>query len=117
MPAMVDGERYKKLMIEAFIPAVKACMPRPEGHTIFVQQDGERHTPRWGSWRQSRRRWGVMLSEKPSEPTDLNVNDLGFFHSIQQLKEYVGMTNTQELVEATAEAFNVYPRGTLERVW
>ncbi|CAN0175408.1 unnamed protein product, partial [Discosporangium mesarthrocarpum] len=27
VPAMVDGERYKKLMIEAVIPTIKACMP------------------------------------------------------------------------------------------
>ncbi|CAN0165264.1 unnamed protein product [Discosporangium mesarthrocarpum] len=63
VPAMVHGERYKKLMIEAVISAIKACMPGPEGHTIFVQQDGATpHTKGGGSWRQSRRRWGVILS-------------------------------------------------------
>ncbi|CAM9805253.1 unnamed protein product, partial [Discosporangium mesarthrocarpum] len=45
---------------------------------------------------------------------DLNVNGLGFFHSIQQLKEDVGVSSPQE---ATMEAFDVYPRETLERVW
>ncbi|CAM9151838.1 unnamed protein product [Discosporangium mesarthrocarpum] len=40
VPDMVGGERYKKLMIEAVIPANKACMPRPEGRTIFVQHGG-----------------------------------------------------------------------------
>ncbi|CAN0258839.1 unnamed protein product [Discosporangium mesarthrocarpum] len=40
VPAMVDGERYKKLMIEAVIPAIKACIPRLEGHAIFGEQDG-----------------------------------------------------------------------------
>ncbi|CAM9963657.1 unnamed protein product, partial [Discosporangium mesarthrocarpum] len=48
---------------------------------------------------------------------DLNVNDLGFFHSIQQLKEDVGVSSPEDLVEATMEAFDVYPRETLERVW
>ncbi|CAN0470929.1 unnamed protein product [Discosporangium mesarthrocarpum] len=43
VPAMVDRERYKNLMIEAVIPAIKTCIPRREGHTIFVQQD--RATP------------------------------------------------------------------------
>ncbi|CAM9422146.1 unnamed protein product [Discosporangium mesarthrocarpum] len=43
--ATVNGERYKKLMIEEVIPAIKARMPRPPGHTIFVQQDGAKpHT-------------------------------------------------------------------------
>ncbi|CAM9953052.1 unnamed protein product, partial [Choristocarpus tenellus] len=48
---------------------------------------------------------------------DLNINDLGLFPSIQQLKENVGVTNTEELVEATMEAFNVCRREILERVW
>ncbi|CAM9292874.1 unnamed protein product [Discosporangium mesarthrocarpum] len=36
--ATINGERYQ-LMVEEFIPAIKARMPRPPGHTIFVQQD------------------------------------------------------------------------------
>ncbi|CAN0085476.1 unnamed protein product, partial [Discosporangium mesarthrocarpum] len=37
-PATVNAERYKELMIDKVIPAIKARMPRPPGHTIFVQQ-------------------------------------------------------------------------------
>ncbi|CAM9294066.1 unnamed protein product [Discosporangium mesarthrocarpum] len=58
----------------------------------------------------------IVIETQPANSPDLNINDVGFFHSIQQLKEYVGVTNTEEL-EATAEAFDVYPRDTLERVW
>ncbi|CAM9598381.1 unnamed protein product, partial [Discosporangium mesarthrocarpum] len=47
----------------------------------------------------------------------LNVNDLGISHSIQQLKEDVGVSSPEDLMEATMEAFDVYPRETLERVW
>ncbi|CAN0389329.1 unnamed protein product [Discosporangium mesarthrocarpum] len=44
-PATVNVERYKELMIDKVIPAIKARMPRPPGHTIFVQQDGAKpHT-------------------------------------------------------------------------
>ncbi|CAM9947979.1 unnamed protein product, partial [Discosporangium mesarthrocarpum] len=39
-PATVNAERYKELVINKVIPAIKARMPRPPGHTIFVQQDG-----------------------------------------------------------------------------
>ncbi|CAN0353885.1 unnamed protein product, partial [Discosporangium mesarthrocarpum] len=38
-PATINAERYKELMIDKVIPAIKARMPRPPGHTIFVQQD------------------------------------------------------------------------------
>ncbi|CAM9807864.1 unnamed protein product [Discosporangium mesarthrocarpum] len=38
-PTTINAERYKELMIDKVIPAIKARMPRPPGHTIFVQQD------------------------------------------------------------------------------
>ncbi|CAM9883705.1 unnamed protein product, partial [Discosporangium mesarthrocarpum] len=61
---------------------------------------------------------GTASSWKPSaNSANLNVNDLGFFHSIQQLKEDVEMSCPEDLVETTTEAFEVYPRETLERVW
>ncbi|CAN0295696.1 unnamed protein product, partial [Discosporangium mesarthrocarpum] len=43
-PATINAERYKELMIDQVIPAIKARMPRPPGHTIFVQQDAKPHT-------------------------------------------------------------------------
>ncbi|CAM9358512.1 unnamed protein product [Discosporangium mesarthrocarpum] len=44
-PATLNAERYKELMIDKVIPAIKARMPRPPGHTNFVKQDGARpHT-------------------------------------------------------------------------
>ncbi|CAM9585000.1 unnamed protein product, partial [Discosporangium mesarthrocarpum] len=44
---------------------------------------------------------------------DLDANDFGFSHSIQQLKEDVGVTNGEEVVEATMETFDVYPGHTI----
>ncbi|CAM9305676.1 unnamed protein product, partial [Discosporangium mesarthrocarpum] len=46
-----------------------------------------------------------------------SVNDLGFFHSIQQLKEDGEVTTAEGLVEAKLKAFNIYPQETLECVW
>ncbi|CAM9463790.1 unnamed protein product [Discosporangium mesarthrocarpum] len=119
VPAMVYGERYMKLMIKEVIPAIKACMPRMEGHTIFVQQDGAKPHTKVGIMGATEEAAGadIVIEAQPANSPDLSVNDLKFFHSIQQLKEEVGVTNTQELVEATTEAFDVYPRETLKRVW
>ncbi|CAN0164258.1 unnamed protein product, partial [Discosporangium mesarthrocarpum] len=36
---------------------------------------------------------------------------------IQELKEDVGVSSPEDLVEATMEAFDGYPRETLERIW
>ncbi|CAM9453505.1 unnamed protein product, partial [Discosporangium mesarthrocarpum] len=118
-PATVNTERYKELMIDKIIPAIKARMPGPPGHTIFVQQDGPKPHTGGGSWRQFRQKAGdsIILETQPANSPDLNVNDLGFFHAIQQLKEAVGVSSPEDLVEAAMEAFDVYPRETLERVW
>ncbi|CAN0388811.1 unnamed protein product [Discosporangium mesarthrocarpum] len=63
-PATYNAERYKKLMIDKFIPPIKASMYIP-GHTIFVQQnDAKPH-------RQFRQRQGTASSWKHSLPTHL----------------------------------------------
>ncbi|CAM9834779.1 unnamed protein product, partial [Discosporangium mesarthrocarpum] len=59
----------------------------------------------------------IILKTPPANSPDLNVNDLGLFHSIQQLKEDVGVSFPEDLVEATMETFDIYPRKTIERIW
>ncbi|CAM9203140.1 unnamed protein product [Discosporangium mesarthrocarpum] len=109
-PATVNAERYKEFMIDKVIATIKARMPRPPGHMIIVRRDGAK--PHTGG--------GVgdstILETQPANSPDLNVNDLGFFYSIQQVKEDVGVSSPEDLVEATMETFDVYPRKTLERV-
>ncbi|CAM9423233.1 unnamed protein product, partial [Discosporangium mesarthrocarpum] len=48
----------------------------------------------------------IILESQPANSPDLSVNDLGFFHSIQQLKEDVGVSSPEDPVEATMEAFD-----------
>ncbi|CAN0085746.1 unnamed protein product [Discosporangium mesarthrocarpum] len=118
-PATVNAERYKELMIDKVNPAIKARRPRPPGHTIFVQQNGTKPHTGGGNMEPIQAKAGdsIILETQPASSPDLNVNDLGFFHSIQQVKEDVGVPSPEDLVEATMEAFDVYPRETLERVW
>ncbi|CAM9940048.1 unnamed protein product [Discosporangium mesarthrocarpum] len=118
-PATINAKRYKELMIDKVIPAIKARMPRPPGHTIFVQQDGAKPHAGGGVMEAIQAKTGdsIILETQLANSPDLNVNDLGFFHSIQQLKEDVGVSSPEDLVEAIMEAFDVYPRETLERVW
>ncbi|CAM9448853.1 unnamed protein product [Discosporangium mesarthrocarpum] len=70
-PAMVNAERYKELTIDKVIAAMEARMPRPPGHTIFVQQDGPKPHTGGGSWSQFRQRRGTASSWKASLPTHL----------------------------------------------
>ncbi|CAN0066161.1 unnamed protein product [Discosporangium mesarthrocarpum] len=66
-------------------------------------------TRRKGSWRNFFGVGIIILEILSSNSPNLNLNDLSFFHSIQQLKEDVGVTIVEGLVEATLEAFDNYP--------
>ncbi|CAN0456199.1 unnamed protein product, partial [Discosporangium mesarthrocarpum] len=46
----------------------------------------------------------IILETQPPNSPDLNVLVLGFFYSIQRLKDDFGVTNVREVVEATIEA-------------
>ncbi|CAM9219815.1 unnamed protein product [Discosporangium mesarthrocarpum] len=48
----------------------------------------------------------IILETQPADSPDLNLNNLGFFHSINQPKEDVGVSSPEDLGEATMEAFN-----------
>ncbi|CAM9580406.1 unnamed protein product [Discosporangium mesarthrocarpum] len=71
-------------MIDKVIPAIKARMPRPPGHTIFVQHDGAKSHTGGGDMEAIQAKAGdsIILETQPANSPDLNVNDLGFFHSI-----------------------------------
>ncbi|CAN0402492.1 unnamed protein product [Discosporangium mesarthrocarpum] len=118
-PVTVDGERYKKILTVELIPPIKAKMPRPPDHTIFVQQDGAKPHKKKGVMRPIQAEAGnsIILETHPSNSLDLNVNDLGSFQLIQQLKEGVGVITAEGMVEATLEAFDIYLLETLECIW
>ncbi|CAM9691792.1 unnamed protein product [Discosporangium mesarthrocarpum] len=97
-PATINAERRKEPMIDKIIHAIKARMPRPPGHTNFAGDS-------------------IILETQPANSPNLSVNDLGFFHSTQQLKEDEGVSSPENLLEAIMEAFDVCPWETLERVW
>ncbi|CAM9681344.1 unnamed protein product [Discosporangium mesarthrocarpum] len=96
------------MMIKEVIPAIMTRMPGASTRTIWVQQDGAKpHAcSSWGKHH--------TKTQPPNSP-DLNVLGLSIFHSIQRLKDDFGVTNVRELVGATIEAFDDYPRETLER--
>ncbi|CAN0501467.1 unnamed protein product, partial [Discosporangium mesarthrocarpum] len=83
-PATINAERHKELMIDKVIPSIKARMPRHRSHDL-----------RAAGWCKAEHRGGgmeaiqakagdsIILETQPANSPDLNVNDLGFFHSIQ----------------------------------
>ncbi|CAM9286253.1 unnamed protein product [Discosporangium mesarthrocarpum] len=93
-------------------------MPSPPGHTIFMQQNGTKPHTKKGVKEAIQAKAGnsIMLETQPCNSPDLNMNNLAFFHSIQQLKENMGVTTTEGLAEVMPVAFNIYPQETLECV-
>ncbi|CAM9988039.1 unnamed protein product [Discosporangium mesarthrocarpum] len=83
-PVTVDREKYKKIMVDEVIAAIKAKMPRPPGHTIFVEQDGAKPHTKKGVMETIQAEAGksIILKTQPFNSHLLNVNDLGFFHFI-----------------------------------
>ncbi|CAM9459963.1 unnamed protein product [Discosporangium mesarthrocarpum] len=89
-------------------------MPRPPGHTILQQDGAKPHTGKGVMDAIQDSAGDITLETQPANSPDLSTNDLDFSHSIEQLKEDVGVTNSKDLVEPPMEAFDVYPRETVE---
>ncbi|CAM9236977.1 unnamed protein product [Discosporangium mesarthrocarpum] len=74
-PATDNTERYKKLMVDKVIPAIKARMPTPpvtrSSWSRMVQRMVQSRPRRGGLWRQFRQRPGKESSWTPSLPTHL----------------------------------------------
>ncbi|CAM9306190.1 unnamed protein product [Discosporangium mesarthrocarpum] len=73
-PATINAESDKELMIDKIILAIKARMPRPPGHTIFVQQDGGKPHTGGGVMEaiQAKAGDGIILETQPAKSPDLS---------------------------------------------
>ncbi|CAN0477783.1 unnamed protein product [Discosporangium mesarthrocarpum] len=54
-------------------------MPRPPGHTIFVQQDGAKPHMGWGVMEATQVKVGTASSWKPGLPTRLTSRERSWF--------------------------------------
>ena len=58
----------------------------------------------------------VIRQQSPNSP-DQNINDLGFFRSIQSIQQEETANNVDELIAVVKRAYDEYSPETLERVW
>ncbi|CAM9471641.1 unnamed protein product [Discosporangium mesarthrocarpum] len=79
-------------------------------YTIFVQHDSAlSHTKgRIAEAIEESVGGYIAVETQPPNSPDLDVLDLSFVHSIQRLKDDVGVGTDGELVEATMEALDVF---------
>jgi hypothetical protein len=100
---ILDREGKKRMMIGLMLPDIKKKMPI--NNNIAVQQDGAKaHLPvndpdfktkvqeLYGN------EDAVKLYTQPAQSPDLNVNDLGFFASLQSLYYRTSPKNSLELI-------------------
>ena len=96
---------------------------KPEaGKTIWIQQDGARpHTAKANQKRFNAHKkkfdFHLEMCTQPPQSPDLNVDDLGFFNSLQSDTKCVAMKDLFELRTAVNQCFKDYPTASLERCW
>ena len=59
----------------------------------------------------------VELVTQPAQSPDLNVNDLGFFASLEWRVWGMNASSINEFVETIFQQYEEYDSATLERVW
>jgi hypothetical protein len=59
----------------------------------------------------------VKLYTQPAQSPDLNVDDLGFFNSLQSKYYRTSPKNSVELIEMVKDAYKKYPLVSLNQIW
>ncbi|CAM9106729.1 unnamed protein product [Discosporangium mesarthrocarpum] len=91
-PVTMVGEQYKQMVIKEVTPAIKARIPGASTRTIWVRSDCAKPHARHGVIAAIEAAAGEKnhIGNPATHSSDLNVLDLGFFHSIQRLKMTMG---------------------------
>jgi len=122
----VDAEFYHNLFAEpgGVYDSIEAKMPWLRGKKFVIQQDGARpHTAsdtisdleKAGTGEG----WTPIIMTQPPNSPDVNINDLGFFHSLktrvrQKSSPY---DSREEMMANVLKTFEEYPAETLDGIW
>ena len=124
--ASVTSEYYREMMETKLVPAIIEAMPwaGTGGRTLTIQHDGapahngkgnDKHWPEMLKRLYPRRR--IQIVTQPAQSPDLNINDLGFFNSLQSLADKTDPESLSQLLDSVEECYWEYDKQTLERVW
>jgi hypothetical protein len=118
----MDREEYQRMMIDLVLPDIKKKMPI--NNNIIVQQDGAKaHLPVGDPEFKAKvlelygNEDAVKLYTQPAQSPDLNVNDLGFFASLQSMYYRTSPKNSIDLIEMVESCFNKYDVNKVNRIW
>ena len=127
----VDRTEYRDMMIGSVLPAIIEKWPTCpiSGPPINIQQDGAKpHFVVDENGVCKDREWNLALQEhglegqinmitQPANSPDVNVNDLGFFNSLQSYYLKMIPRNPMELIAMVKQVFEAYPPAKLNRIW
>ncbi|KAK9733580.1 hypothetical protein RND81_04G076300 [Saponaria officinalis] len=105
----ITKEVTKACLITKIIPAIKEKWPSGASKDIYIQQDNAKPHLKDNDLEfravADSDGFNIHLVFQPPNSPDLNINDLGFFRSIQSLQNEKPANNIEELVEAVENAF------------
>jgi hypothetical protein len=111
---------YRNFIIEKLLPAIDQKWP-DRNSLIKIQQDNAKPhiAPDDETFKRAVLTLGlnIELTQQPANSPDTNVNDLGFFASIQSLQYTKVPKNVDELIAAVQEAYEDYPSSKLNKVF
>ena len=125
-PRFIDAEYYLELctMDGGVLDCVKEKMAWRKHSGIIIQHD--RASPHNGLGNTAALNvaglahgWHIRWRTQPAQSPDLNLLDLGFFHSLKSrvAKVKMGARTIDELIEKVGMAYEDYPWRTLEMIW
>jgi hypothetical protein len=121
---VMNREEYQRMMINLVLPDIKKKMPI--NNNIVVQQDGAKaHLPvndleiktKGLELYGNEDAVNALSTHQPAQSLDLNVNDLGFFASLQSLYYKTSPKDSLELIEMVESCFDNYHVNKLNRIW
>ena len=124
----IDQEVYRALLLNEVVLAIIDKWLEEEyndpNYTIIIQQDGATShiVPEDEPFRATMEEIGVPegkieLYTQPANSPDLNLNDLGFFNSLQSAYYQSCPSNAIELIEMVRESYEDYPSNKINRIW
>ena len=117
-PVNVTKERYRQLIVERVVPAIKEKWPC-RNRNIVIQQDGasshiDENDAAFVEVAQTGI-WNIQLETQPPKSPDLNVLDLSFFRALQSYQWRSGFANNiEELIEQVQRAFETFPARSID---
>ena len=121
----IDQAKCKCLLLNDVIPAIVNKWPNFERETTkaCIQQDGAKShfKPMDEDFNEEMEALGlddkIKLCAQPANSPDLNINDLGFFASLQSRYHCTCPRNELELITMVQNSYDDYPISKLNRLW